>query len=289
MPKNSGTSIQQFNLSPLAKAGVLIKQFTDQTESEKDHDVHAPHIDKHYLLLIGLAGDFHLMLDFRKVKLSMPAILLICPGQVHHIIKAEQPRGWAISFDPSLIEEDDQQLLEQNFSAPYILSLADSLQQQLVTLAALMQELQDGIQNIFNGKALHELLRAMLNLITGRISITDSGSKSKENRGFVIEQSFKKLLKQYYKTWKQPLQYAKVLSVSVSHLNDTVKGITGLSVSTHIQQRAILEAKRLLYFTQLSVKEISYEVGYDNPVHFSKIFKKSVAVSPLQFRQQFRD
>ena len=67
-----------------------------------------------------------------------------------------------------------------------------------------------------------------------------------------------------------------------------MKALTGFPVSVHIQQASILEAKRLLYFTDKSVKEVSYEVGYDEPVYFGKLFKKVTNLTPLQFRQQFR-
>ncbi|MCZ8216998.1 MAG: helix-turn-helix domain-containing protein, partial [Cyclobacteriaceae bacterium] len=73
------------------------------------------------------------------------------------------------------------------------------------------------------------------------------------------------------------------------HLNDTVKAFTSNSVSTHIQQISILEAKRQLYFTNKSVKEIAYDLGYDEPVYFGKLFKKITNHTPLAFRQQFRD
>lgn len=50
-----------------------------------------------------------------------------------------------------------------------------------------------------------------------------------------------------------------------------------------------MEAKRLLYFTDNTVKEIAYEVGYDEPVYFGKLFKKITKLTPLEFRKKFRD
>jgi AraC family transcriptional regulator, transcriptional activator of pobA len=83
--------------------------------------------------------------------------------------------------------------------------------------------------------------------------------------------------------------YASALSITVSHLNDTIKELTNFPVSIHIQNASILEAKRLLYFSDNSIKEIGYEIGYDDAVYFGKLFKKITSLTPLQFRQQFRD
>jgi YesN/AraC family two-component response regulator len=126
----------------------------------------------------------------------------------------------------------------------------------------------------------------MLSILAGKLS---AGNKVKANRSSIIEQEFNQLLQQHYKTWKQPAQYAKALSVSVAHLNESVKNISGNPVSIQIQEKSVLEAKRLLYFTKLSVKEIGYELGYDNPVYFSKLFKKITSFTPLEFREQYHD
>lgn len=126
-------------------------------------------------------------------------------------------------------------------------------------------------------------------LIASNFISTSPIENTTENRGSILRDAFNQLLKKYYKTWKQPAQYASELAISVAHLNDTVKELTGYPVSIHIQQASILEAKRQLYFTNKSVKEIGYEVGYDEPVYFGKLFKKITNLTPLAFRQKFRD
>jgi AraC-like DNA-binding protein len=141
-------------------------------------------------------------------------------------------------------------------------------------LLDLIEQIQSGTPDPYTGKSILTLLVALLTILVGKIVTTGAGTKTKESRGTFLTNSFTQLLKQHYKTWKQPARYATELSISVAHLNDTVKGITGTSVSAHIQQYSVLEAKRLLYFTDLSVKEIGYALGYDEPVYFGKLFKK---------------
>ena len=67
-------------------------------------------------------------------------------------------------------------------------------------------------------------------------------------------------------------------------VSKTVRDLTGKVAKDHIQDRLALEAKRLLLHTSLSIKEVAYEIGFEEPLHFSGFFKKRVGVSPSQFR-----
>ena len=75
-------------------------------------------------------------------------------------------------------------------------------------------------------------------------------------------------------TTKRPTEYADTLNISSDYLNECVKNTTGNSVSYQIQQRIILELKRLLYYSDKSVKEISFEPGYEDYPYFSRLFTK---------------
>ena len=99
-------------------------------------------------------------------------------------------------------------------------------------------------------------------------------------------QSFKKLIDTHYKSWHSTNQYASELHISPDYLNKIVKSQTGKTAKEHIQSRIIIGAKRLLYFTELSNKEIGFELGFSEPANFSAFFKKSVGISPSQFKSE---
>ena len=88
---------------------------------------------------------------------------------------------------------------------------------------------------------------------------------------------------------KSPAEYAKTLNISSAYLNECVKSTTGNSVSYYIQQRIILEAKRLLYHSGKSVKEIAVELGYDDYPYFSRLFSKVTGMTALAFRNKNHD
>ena len=285
--KQPPPTIRQFGLSPLAKAGVLVRSLQDRG-SEAEHTVTAPHRDAHCLLLLATHGRFTLHLDFEEVAFAAPALLLVFPERVHQVLDMQEPQGWGLSFDPVLLDSELLPVLDQGFAAPLLPDPQAAFYQQAVTLLELLAQLQAGGSDAYTGRTTHALLNALFNLLAGKAAVM-AATKPRESRAVLLGQGFSQLLKRQYKTWKQPARYAAELAVSVAHLNDTVKALTGASLSAHIQRRAILEAKRLLYFTDLSVKEIGYAVGYDEPVYFGKLFKKVAGVTPRRFRRQFRD
>jgi len=278
-------NIQEFEISASAKAGVYIVNLENAATTDS-HDISAPHRDDHYLFILATQGRYLLNLDFNDVSIDPPALLMVKPGQVHHMTKMSDPRGWILNFDPAILEADLQQTFESGLVSPIDLKNEPAFRKQLSDILMLIESLQSGIADIYTPRSIHALLVAFCGLVAGKLLNNNAEQRRSEGRSFDIRNSFLALLKKHFREWKEPAQYANALSISVAHLNVCVRNITGIPVSGHIQQHSILEAKRLLYYTNLTVKEIGYEVGYDEPVYFGKLFKKNTGLTPLQFRQK---
>jgi AraC family transcriptional activator of pobA len=80
---------------------------------------------------------------------------------------------------------------------------------------------------------------------------------------------------------------ADQLNVSPSYLTGLLKVLTGLSTQQHIHEKLIEKAKEKLSTTQLSISEIAYELGFEHPQSFSKLFKNKTNLSPVEFRRSF--
>lgn len=104
--------------------------------------------------------------------------------------------------------------------------------------------------------------------------------------GRPIVKKFRELLESNILQWHKVNEYADAMNISPDYLNNVVKSNIGKTAKEMIMQRIILEAKRLGLHTSLTNKEIAYRLGYDDPSHFSKIFKKEAGVSFSDFRIQ---
>ncbi|MGB0869189.1 MAG: helix-turn-helix domain-containing protein [Flavobacteriales bacterium] len=96
--------------------------------------------------------------------------------------------------------------------------------------------------------------------------------------------ALKDLMNEHYKTYHTPKSYAELLHYSTKNLSKIVKDNYGKTLSSLINDKIIMEAKRELYLTGKTIKEIAYELGYDDEYYFSRFFKKHAGVSPKIFR-----
>lgn len=84
------------------------------------------------------------------------------------------------------------------------------------------------------------------------------------------------------------VQYlADELNVSPGYLSDLLRNLTGLNAQQHIHQKLIEKAKEYLTISTLSVAEVAYQLGFEHPQSFNKIFKKKTNLTPIEFKQSF--
>ena len=110
-------------------------------------------------------------------------------------------------------------------------------------------------------------------------------SGSFKRQALLISNKFKELLFANIKTKHFVSDYASLLNVSPNHLNKVIKEVTGQSPSKHIEEALIMEAKILLYQTNLPVSEVASEIGIFDQSYFTRLFKKHEKQTPLQFRK----
>ncbi len=104
---------------------------------------------------------------------------------------------------------------------------------------------------------------------------------SEEHRTII---KLKDLLDKHYNTLHSPKDYAELLFMSAKTLSKIVKDTYGKTLSTLITDRVIIEAKRELYLTGKTIKEIGFSLGYEDEYYFSRFFKNKTGISPKNYR-----
>src|SRR5205823_12464166 len=122
-------------------------------------------------------------------------------------------------------------------------------------------------------KVLHALLRAFLEMAAGTVRVTYNVDME-SSRSADLSRKFKRLLNDHIRSYKSASNYANMLCISESYLNECLKKVTGSSVSFWIKYKIITEAKRLLYYSDLNVKQIACNLGFQNNSYFSRFFTK---------------
>lgn len=245
------------------------------------------HRDNFHLFFLQEKGTSTIEIDFKKYKLKPSTIIYINPNQVHRTIKVENVTfcGWGIDNE-NLNPENLKFLNEITPAKPLLLT------KETFTLFSDAISLFINISERKKEKLYHSLMKDGCNtLVTFVVSQYLNQSKSIESlsRFEVVTKAFKEIVEHNFTIVKRPNEYAQQLNISTAYLNECVKNTTGYSVSYHIQQRIILEAKRLLFHTNKSVKEIAIELGYDDYPYFSRLFTKVTGTSALKFRNKNHD
>lgn len=245
------------------------------------------HRDEYHLFFLQEKGTTSIEIDFQKHTIKPLSVIFIHQNQVHRILsfKDATVSVWAIS-DENLNPEYLKLLEDISPAKPSILKKEKfSVISEALSLCTKLSERKDE-------KLYHSLLNGSCNTLVGLVIsqyLVQSKPLDKLSRFEIVTKAFKELLERNFVTAKSPAKYAQQLNISSPYLNECVKKTTGHSVSHHIQQRVILEAKRLLYHSDKSVKEIATALGYDDYPYFSRLFTKVVGMSALVFRNKNRD
>jgi len=97
---------------------------------------------------------------------------------------------------------------------------------------------------------------------------------------------FEKMIESHFRSRRPLAEYARELAISPTHLNRIAHQAAGRSASALVSERMLREARRLLIYTNLTAAEIAYELGFNDPAHFSRVFAKGTGLPPVLFRQR---
>jgi AraC family transcriptional activator of pobA len=247
------------------------------------------HRDDHYIFLILDNGSGRMMVDFNSHVLEANSVFFVSPGQVHKYYGSDVDIcGWFLAIDAGLIPDLFRNVLEDPFLVTEPLVMSESEMQPLVQCLRLVSAVEQQRESVYSRQSLYSLLASFVGIVADLYAGRCGAAEGKPGRSKMITLEFRQMVAQRFRTLKSPGEYAEALHLSLSYLNEIVKETTGFTVSYWIQQEIVLEAKRLLYYSQCSVKEIAHELGYEDHTYFSRLFKKQVAQTPGEFRGEYR-
>lgn len=244
------------------------------------------HRDSCHLFFVQEQGNVSFEVDFQTYKSGACSIMYIHPGQVHRSTGMSNVKGGLLAIDTQHINAEYVRLLDE-------LTPVEPLSLPAEAFGVIKEAMSFCLTLSALGKEpLHRsLLKDSCNVLVALLIsqyLTLSGQAETSPAPERITKAFKKLLDENFETNKRPAAYARILHITTPYLNECVKGVTGRAVSDHIQQRVVLEAKRMLYYSDRSVKEIAYDLGYEDYAYFSRLFKKVAGVTALDFRKKSR-
>jgi len=276
---NTGIDIEKISIKDLL---TLDKATLDTYEEARQS-----HRENHHSFFLLEDGKISIEIDFQKYKVKSPSLIYMHPNQVHRIVTYENVTVSSWTVNNESLNPEYLKLLESITPAKPLV-----LKKELFSIISEAVSLCIKFSKRKNDKLYYSLLKDSCNALVALVVsqyLELSKSTNKLSRSEIVTKAFKEMLERNYTTAKRPTEYAQKLNISTPYLNECVKNTTGYSTSHHIQQRVILEAKRLLYHSDKSVKEIATELGYDDYPYFSRVFTKVTGMTALAFRNKNHD
>ncbi len=264
---------------------------TEEVSVAKNGKVDPPHRHNFFTIIIVKKAIGTHVIDFNEYSLGDKQIYFISPGQVHQIIEKQKPYGWVITFSNQFLINNaiDSCFIENiNLFTDYGQSpplLLDNKQYKI--LHQYSSQLYDTVhsQMQFKEEALSSLLKLFL-IACNNFYTPQQQNTQQLHAGSTILKEYKRLVEYHFSEWHLVQQYAEALHVTSDHLNRTIKSLIGKTAKEYLQSRIIVAAKRLLFFTDQTTKEIGYTLGFSEPSNFSNFFKKCTGISPSKFKNK---
>jgi len=278
-----------FTLVNEQNGNLAFKLFSFEDNSYFDHLQR----NNYYSLIWIKEGRGKLKTDFSEYYFEQNSLFSFTPYQPYMFI-ANLVKGIAIYFHSDFFCIHKHQtevtcngvLFNNIYQTPFIL-VDEALQN---TLNKIIEQIKSEMQNP-PGLAQYELLISFMKIFL----ISASRSKMQqqpqampsqgESKEPTVLQNLKEAIEKDFKKKHTPKDYAVLLNISPNALAKIAKSHFNKTLTNLITERILIEAKRELYLTNKSVKEVAYELGYDDEYYFSRFFKKNVNISPQVYRK----
>ncbi|MDF1697612.1 MAG: helix-turn-helix domain-containing protein [Saprospiraceae bacterium] len=165
---------------------------------------------------------------------------------------------------------------------PQIVKLCEKEVNQFSSILSFLEE-DFKIKDRLQGEMIRSLLKRML-IISTRMVKEDKVSSHISNAQLDIIRQYNLLVEKHFRKKHQVSEYADLLFKSPKTLSNLFSKYGGKTPLAMIHSRIVLEAKRLLLYSEKTTEEIAYELGYKDAGHFSKFFKKQEGMSPKAFK-----
>ena len=235
------------------------------------------HARLHQFLLLDTGGGAALIEEQRH-DLASGDMVNMPMGVVHGFTFEPGTQGWVVTLASELLEENlrDGEGLRPLLNTPAIVPFTPAIKQ-------MVQAIFDEYPNRSFARA--HILRTLSGVLAGLVAralAARTPTTTRADHG--LQRRFETLLEQHHLEHLGVADYASLLAVTPTHLSRVMRQATGQSASAAIEARLIREARRHLAFSNLTISEIAYQLGFSDPAYFSRVFRRATGQSPRDFR-----
>ena len=255
------------------------------------HDDPAHRHNFHEIIFV-LKGRGRHMIDGQAAELVPYSVALIAKGQVHRVEYSDGLAIYLVRFTDDFLPAElvsptwnYHGMLFNHVGLNQTLQLQPSDADDVIRCLDLIGH-EYALGTAFQRYTTLRHLLAVLVIRLGRVVESALCPTAASRAAITVYQSFMPLLEQHFADRHDVQYYADALRMSPANLSRQLQALLGKTTKQLIDERIVLEARRLLQYTPQSIGEIAYALGYGDQFHLSKTFKRLVGVAPQEYREQ---
>ena len=275
--------------------GFKVETMSEQFATSEIDDCMA-HVHSFYEIIWFQEGEGHHTVDFLEYEVRPGTIFFLSPGQIHHYDRKDGYKGVTIKMCTDLMKDNTagntgigKMFLKYNAfhaydSSPYY-TIDETTAKMLLPLVDEMSEESLRYGEYGNIDILKSLLTIFMAKIEryGKHETVERLDTLRPSHQLFIQ--FRRMVEKEYTRLHTVQEYADRLNVAIRTLHKSVNECSGRTPLALINERIILEAKRMVRYTNMMIKEIAIDLGYDDPSYFVKLFKRHTGFLPSDFRE----
>ncbi len=258
--------------------GMELYRMPEFFQQLKGMETDTMHLHGFYEIIWFQKGSGTHYVDFNQYAIAPGTIFFISPGQIHSFDTKHDQEGYVLKICAELFDD---------FVSLSCVTVQDKDSAALEMLIGAMQEELKKEDSLGHREALHALVKLFVIMVRRSYAGMNPSAPNPHKVSYKAFLNFRKLIEENYCRLHTVKDYASLLNVSSKTLTLYVNECSKYSPLELINNRIILEAKRLLRYSVLSVKEIAFRLGFEDPSYFAKFFKRLVKQSPADYRESF--
>ncbi len=254
-------------------------------------DLYFPHRHTFYQIVLFTQGGGTHSIDFQQFSVEPHQVYAMAPGQIHTWEFVPETEGYIVNFnesfftaichDPHFVETFP--LFNAVSGSPVNLLDVECCGEVQRLLEQMLQEFQQDWE--YKAEILRAMLLQLIVVLSRRLPRLAQPQISRHQLN--VLRQFERLIEAHFREKRLPREYAELLFITPNHLNALVSAALGKSAGELIRERVLLEAKRLLVNSDLSISQIASELNFEDNAYFARFFKKHTGVSPEAFRETY--
>ncbi|WP_179412794.1 helix-turn-helix domain-containing protein [Mucilaginibacter sp. E4BP6] len=287
------TVIPKFQLEPDTRTGnkMLRMEKSDCSMSMMRSDFLRPHRKDYYFFCLVKQGSSRHWIDMMPYTLKADTFYFTVPNQVQLKEEAEPLTDMILAFTEEFLALEGNSSLKQlpiiqNKHNGHDLSLTPA---DVIFIEDILEKMY--AEYIVKNNWQHGMVTAYVQVLMICLSrlYSEQYSSAKETPDRLMLKKYLSKIEGSYTQTHEVTAYADMLNISAGHLSEVVKEQSGKPAIAHIHERLILEAKRLLFHTEHSIKEIAFQLGFEDASYFNRFFKRLVNDTPVKYRTTTRE